>query len=151
MTDVVVSEEPITVVVGDDGVTLYVYEGGIQGPAGPVHETYQFSMRGQLEVAVGTMFIPFDSDATFVSLQAVLSVPPSGQSVLIDVLINNISIWANPADRITIPIGADESAIATVFDTDTLVPGDRLSVNVDQIGSINPGQDLVLMVRVLRN
>ncbi len=161
MTSVVLSEDPVTIVIGeddevtavlgDDGVTLNVSEAGIQGPAGPVHEVYQFSMRDQIQVAVGTMFLPFDADASFVSVQAVLSVPPSGQDVLIDLMVNGISVWADPGDRLTIPIGADESAIATVFDTATLVPGDRLSVNVDQIGSVNPGQDLVVVVRVLRN
>jgi len=161
MTSVVINEDPVTVVIGeddeitavigDDGITLNLSEAGIQGPPGPVHEVYQFSMRDQIQVAVGTMFLPFDSNGTFVSVQAVLSVPPSGQDVLIDLMVNNISVWSNPADRITIPVGVDESAIITVFDTATLVPGDRLSVNVDQVGSINPGQDLVLIVRVLRN
>lgn len=161
MTSVVLTEDPVTVVIGeddevtavigDDGITLNVSEAGIQGPAGPVHEVYQFSMRDQIQVAVGTMFLPFDSTGTFVSVQAVLSVPPSGQDVIIDLMVNNVSVWANPVDRLHIPAGLDESAITTVFDTTTLVPGDRLSVNVDQVGSVNTGQDLVLLVRILRN
>lgn len=151
MTDVSVTSTPVTVVVDDQSNTVLITQAGMQGVPGPAHETYQFTMQDQLETAVGSTFIPFDSDASLVSLQAVVSVPPVGQDIVVDVLINGVSIWANPADRLTITAGQDESAVVTTYDTGTFVAGDRLSVDVVQVGSTNPGEDLVVMVRVLRN
>lgn len=150
-TTVEVDPDDTTVLVSSSDSTVVISETGLQGPPGPAHETYQFSMRDQLEAATGTMFIPFDTDAALVSVQAVVSVSPVGQDVIVDILINNVSVWANPADRLTIPAGQDESSVVSVFDTDTFVSGDRLSVDVVQVGSSNPGEDLVVMVRVLRN
>jgi len=160
VTDIQITGDPTAVSIADDGVTVQVVaqgamvaitEQGLQGPPGPAHETYQFTMQDQIEVAVGTQFIPFDALSQLVSVQAVLSVPASGQDVVVDALVNGVSIWADPADRLTITAGQDESAVVTVFDTDTFVPSDRLSVDVVQVGSVNPGEDLVVMVRVLRN
>lgn len=139
-----------TVLTVTEQVVVQIAEVGLQGPEGPAHETYQFTMQDQIEVAVGTTFIPFDSDASLLSVQAVTSVAPVGQDVLVDVNINGVSIWANPVDRITIPAGQDQSSVISVFDTDTFASGDRLSVDVDQVGTTNPGEDLVVMVRVLR-
>lgn len=160
MTDVQITGSETNVSVADDGVTVMVVstdatvavtEQGIQGVPGPAHEIYTFTMQDQIEAVVGTQFIPFDSAASLVSIQAVTSVSPVGQDILVDVNINNVSVWANPADRITIPAGQDESAVVTVFDTDSFVAGDRLSIDVDQVGTTNPGEDLVVLVRVLRN
>jgi hypothetical protein len=160
VTDVQITGSETSVEVADDGVTVMVVstdstvavtEVGMQGVPGPAHEIYTFTMQDQIETAVGTQFIPFDSDASLVSVQAVTSVSPTGQPILVDVNINNVSVWTAPGDRITIPAGQDESAVVTVFDTDTFVAGDRLSIDVDQVGSGNPGEDLVVLVRVLRN
>jgi len=161
VTDVQITGADTSVVIGDDGVTVMVVssdaavavtEVGMQGIPGPAHETYQFTMQDQIETAVGTQFIPFDTSASLLSLQAVVSVPPVGQNVVVDVLINGVSIWANPADRLTITAGQDESPVATTFDTDSFVAGDRLSVDVVQVGvPPTPGEDLVILVRVLRN
>jgi len=71
--------------------------------------------------------------------------------VVVDVLINNVSIWTDPGDRLTITAGQDQSSVVTVFDTGSFVATDRLSVDVVQVGTTNPGEDLVVMVRVLRN
>lgn len=151
MTDVAVTSEAVTVVVDSNDSTVLVAQSGMQGPPGPAHETYQFTMQDEIEPATGSTFIPFDSDASLSSLQAVMSVSPGGQDVIVDVLINGVSIWSDPGDRLTITAGQDESPVVTMFDTDSFVAGDRLSVDVVQVGSSPPGEDLVVMVRVLRN
>jgi hypothetical protein len=149
--DVSVTSDAVTVVVESDDNTVLISQSGFQGVPGPAHETYQFTMQDQIEPAVGTTYIPFDTSAQMLSVQAVTSVSPVGQDIVVDVLINGISVWSNPADRLTISAGQDESAVITAFDTDSFVAGDRLSVDVVQVGTTNPGEDLLVMVRVLRS
>lgn len=150
MTDITVTEEPTAVSVTNEGVQVVVSDVGAQGPAGPAREVYPFTMQDDLEVVAGTTYIPFDDDVTIQSIQAVVSQPPTGQSVIVDVNLNGASVFAAPGDRPTIAVGQYVSGTVTGF-ASAITAGDRLSVDVDQIGSTQPGRDLVVLVRIQRN
>lgn len=76
---------------------------------------------------------------------------PTGASLIIDVNKNGTTMYTTQANRPTITAGsvttADES---TNMDVTTFVKGDRISVDIDQVGSTVPGSDLTVAIRFIR-
>jgi len=71
---------------------------------------------------------------------------PGGSSLVVDVNKNGTTIFTTQANRPTIPIGghADDSGTPNIT---SLAEGDRLSVDVDQVGSTTPGgSDLLVTI-----
>jgi hypothetical protein len=72
---------------------------------------------------------------------------PTGASLIIDINKNGTSLWnTNPGNRPTIAAG-DTSASGTSFDTTSLVEGDILTIDTDQVGSTVSGSDLTITLR----
>lgn len=73
-------------------------------------------------------------------------VAPTGASLIVDVNKNGVTIFTTQANRPQIPIDghSDDSGSPDVI---TLAAGDRVSIDVDQVGSvISGGDDLVVVV-----
>lgn len=89
--------------------------------------------------------------ARILSVVATVATAPTGQALIVDVNKNGASCWAGtPANRPTIAIGATSSGVVTNMDANTtLVAGDLVSVDVDQIGTTAPGVGLSVQVRML--
>lgn len=72
---------------------------------------------------------------------------PTGASILVDINKNGTSIWnTTQANRATIAAGST-SGTQTSFDTTSLVEGDVLTVDIDQVGSTVAGADLTIVVK----
>lgn len=160
MTDVVISEDPVSVAITEDDevtvvvaeqTTVLVSEVGLQGPEGPAHEVFPFTMQNDLEAVPGTTRVPIDGVAGIESVQAMVGTAPTGSSVIIDVNINGTTIFTEQANRPTIAAGDFTSGAVTVMNVTTLSPGDYLTVDVDQIGSGAPGRDLTVLVRLVKS
>lgn len=159
MTDITVVEAPVDITVDDDGsvvtvqaeeVTISISELGAQGIRGPSHESYPFTMQGELEVwTTETTQIPMDRPGVFQSIQATVVEAPTGAAVIVDVLINDVTIFAAPGDRPTIAAGDILAPTVTTFGTAGFTTDDRLTVHVAQVGSTTAGRGLVAVVRVL--
>jgi hypothetical protein len=119
---------------------------GDQGPQGPVGQSViPFARDYQLEVTTGVQPFRFPFAGTLRGISACLGIPATGSSVILDLNVDGASIFANPADRPAIPAGAidlPEIALNVPF-----VSGNRLTIDVDDIGSTFAGEDLTVFVR----
>lgn len=106
-----------------------------------------FSVGGELTVGAGTFRLPFPYPARIISVRAVVAVVPSGAAILVDVNLNGTTIFTTQANRPSIPDGSNMSQIAFP-DVITVDPGDYLTVDIDQIGSTTPGEDLTVTVQL---
>jgi len=133
--------------LGDPGA-VFVYDGtdwARQGasPKSPLI----FSHPGDAEVTTGTAKY---LEAVGIELSTVASTvgsAPSDASLIIDVMLNGVSIFPT-SQKPTIAPGATTSSQATP-DTTTIPPGAVLTVNIDQVGSTEPGADLTVMIGIL--
>lgn len=139
------AERVVRVDIQRDVRTVEVQREGPRGPRGPRSWTQAFSSMGDLDVFVGDVAFPVPFDSTLDIVLGTLdpAAPPAGSDVLVDVNLDGNSIFAAPGDRLTFGAGVT-FATAPVAVTATF--GQRLTVDVDQIGSTSPGQDLVVVI-----
>ena len=82
---------------------------------------------------------------TIVRCSAYAQVAPTGAAILFDVHKNGTTIWAVQAQRLTIAAGANAGNTST-FGTTALAQGDRLTFDVDQVGSTIAGANVTLEI-----
>jgi hypothetical protein len=66
--------------------------------------------------------------------------------VILDFLKDGLSVFSDPSDRPTILEG-EKSVLVRLTNTVQIHPHNVLSINVEQIGSQEPGEDLLIQVR----
>lgn len=113
------------------------------------HDTHTFTYSGPLTLVTGEARLYFDAPYTFSSVRASVGTAPTGSSVKVDVLLNGTSIWATtPSNAPEIAVSTFTSGAVNVFDTLSIAAGDYLTIDVTQIGSTLPGEDLTVSIRV---
>src|SRR5690606_19383843 len=107
-----------------------------------------FSIRG--DVAAGPGAVRWYNDTghgiTLRAVRANVGTPPDGNDLIVDVNIDGSSIWSDPSGRPVIPDGGLTSGAVTTIGTTTLAPGSYLTVDVDQVGTDEPGSDLTVQI-----
>lgn len=91
--------------------------------------------------------IYFPENATIQKISAYVRTAPTGASLIIDVNKNGTTIFTTQANRPTITSGSNEDASA-IPDVTSVLAGDVLEIDVDQIGSGDPGEDLVITIQI---
>ena len=84
-----------------------------------------------------------------VDVRAYVDTAPTGASLIADVNKNGTSIFTTQANRPTIAAAGNASS-TTAPDTTAVAAGDRLTIDVDQIGSGAAGADLYVTVTIRR-
>lgn len=82
---------------------------------------------------------------TMMSVWLNCETPPQGQSLIVDILLNGASIFAQPEHRPSINPGA-YGGYATQIASPNWQHGDYLMCNIVQVGSPYPGSDLVITI-----
>ena len=103
--------------------------------------------------AVGTLTVGIDKvptivapcDLTIVKVKLVVKTAPTGASIIIDVNKEETTIFTTQANRPAITVGNTQGDSGTP-DVISLVEGDKLTVDVDQVGSSVAGADLTIEV-----
>lgn len=108
-----------------------------------------FSWTGDLEVAAGGHRLPITQALTITGVRATAGTAPTGAAAIIDVNINGTTAFTTQANRPTIGDGTNESDIE-VPDVTALASGDYLTIDIDQIGSGDPGTDLTVAITAIR-
>jgi hypothetical protein len=123
---------------------LSVFGGGSGGTSsGPQSQT--FTVPGVLSVGSGQERFRIPSAGSLKTIATTLASAPTGASVIVDVNVNGVSIFAAaPANRPTIAVSTTDSGPVTV--TTSVAAGDVVTVDVDQIGSTLPGSYLMVIV-----
>lgn len=70
--------------------------------------------------------------------------PPSGSSLILDVRNNGTSIFTDPYRLVIADNGT--MAVTTTFGRPGIAEGDVLTLDVDQVGSLTPGRDIIVQL-----
>jgi hypothetical protein len=110
---------------------------------------FQFSFDGDLEVTTGThrAYLPYDLE--IIEVEASVGVAPTGAAVIVDVNVDGTTVFTTQSNRPEIAISGFVDSSTTIED-DTHTDGQYLTVDIDQIGSTLPGEDLTVTVRYRR-
>ncbi len=119
-----------------------------QAVAAAITPTFVFTVPGYLFTGTNLTLALISNGSWAISkVYAYVKTPPTGANLIIDIEKNGTSIWnVTPADRVTILAG-QQSANQTSFDIDTLVEGDILTIDIDQVGSTVAGSDLTVEIK----
>lgn len=151
-TSVRVGRGVATVVRGTGTATaLTTVRLAVPGPRGPAISRVQtFTVEGTL--AVGTSRTPWlmieDGELEEIWLAVALDSAPTGQEVIVDMLLNGTdSVWPNPDDRPTIQPGQVKSLSAAIPTLTAFVAGDTYAIVLAQVGTGEPGAELTVAVK----
>lgn len=109
-----------------------------------------FTKNGVLFTTTGSLRLPIDGTYTIVGTRLMVGTAPVGASIIVDVNKNGTTIYTTQGNRPTIADGANAGGPGTTPDVTTLVAGDYLTIDVDQIGSGTAGSDLTVSVVVTK-
>jgi hypothetical protein len=109
-----------------------------------------FSAAGDLTVRTGKSHVVMLGSGLLIAVDGWLETAATGATTFkVDVNLNDTTIYGTQGNR---PIWAASSKTPTVgsHSVTTFADGDRLSVDIDAIGSTLPGSDLTVSVFYLR-
>ncbi len=128
--------------------TLYmIKDDGTNSEISERHSTFYFPFQDTL--VVGTSVCPtiiVTRALTIVKAYAVVKTAPTDASIIVDINKNGSTIWSTQDDRLTIADGAT-TGNTTSFNTTSLVEGDLLTLDIDQVGSTVAGADLTVALK----
>lgn len=107
-----------------------------------------FSRQGVLSVAAGALRLPVEGTYAIVGVRLMVGTAPTGQALIVDVNKNDTTIYTTQSNRPTIAAGANSGGPGAAPDVTSLVAGDYLTVDIDQVGTTVAGSDLVVSVIV---
>jgi hypothetical protein len=110
-----------------------------------------FSSSGPLMVEVGGHRLYNDTSTawTILSVRASAGTAPTGSSIIVDVNISGTTIFTTQSNRPTIAIAGNTSGKITNMNITTVAAGAYLTIDVDQVGSTTPGNDLAVQIEVI--
>jgi hypothetical protein len=131
------------------GATTYLNGNGgwtVPAPsAGGARLTQIFTVPGPLAPAVGTSEFLVTLPGDIVNVWASLTAVGTGASVLVDVNLNGTTIFTTQGNRPTIAAGAQRDTTGTPDAAAAdFVAGDRITVDVDQVGTHAAGVQLTI-------
>lgn len=123
---------------------------GLQGTIGITPNAFVpvFSIQGPLTVVAGTHRLYVEQSCTISSVRASVGVAPTGSSLIVDINKNGTTIYGTQANRPTIT-ASGFTALGGTASVTSLIAGDYLTVDIDQIGSTISGSDLTVVVTLV--
>ena len=94
-----------------------------------------------------SFLVPFA--ATIADVRAYLDTAPTGAAFVLDVNLNGTTVFTTQGNRPTIAISGNAST-TTLPDVVSVAAGDRITVDVDVIGSSVAGSDLSIAIALKR-
>lgn len=111
--------------------------------------TVTLSKTGSLIVMSGPVRYYMDENCTIVGVRTSVNTAPTGASIIIDINKNGTTVYTVQANRPTIAVSTN-TATANNPDVTSLISGDYLTIDIDQIGSSVAGADLTVQIRLRR-
>lgn len=114
-------------------------------------EVLAFTKQGPLTVVTsGASEFPIaGGNFLLESFAARVITPPTGSSIVLDILKNNVSVFSVPGNRPTIAASSN-TAVTTLPSNIMFADGDYLEVQIVSVGSTTPGVTLTASVRLTR-
>lgn len=105
-----------------------------------------FSQAGTLATKIGTLRWYPRGTITLESVFICVNTPPAGQAIIVDVNKNGTTVFTDQTKRPTIAAGAFTATSGTP-DVTSVTPTDYIQIDIDQVGTTDPGADLTISVR----
>lgn len=130
--------------VGANGTLLQADSTQDTGLKWETPRTYPtFNVPGTLAITTGKLRLSFPYACTITNVRATVGTAPTGAAVIIDLHKNGATIFTNQDARPSIAIDANVS-LTNVPDIAGIAANDYLTLEVDAVGSTEPGSDLVV-------
>ena len=128
--------------------TLYMINDGAEDiQVSERHSAFLFPYPGVLIVDTSvTPIILITRPMQIVKAYAVVKTGPIDADIIVDINKNGSTIWTTQADRLKVLNGATEGT-QTAFNVTTLDEGDKLTMDIDQVGSTVAGEDLTVVLK----
>lgn len=117
---------------------------------GALEHLATFSATGSLTAGPGRNRYLFPFAATILGVTAAIGTAPVGQSIILDVHKNGTTVFTTQGNRPTIAAAANATATEAVPDVTAIAAGDYITVDRDQVGTTEAGQNLTVFVRYRR-
>lgn len=110
-----------------------------------------YSNTGTLGVATGTYRLYNDSGIawTINSVRASVGTAPTGAAIIVDINVNETTIFTTQTNRPTIAAAGNTSGKVTSMEVTTIADGSYVTVDIDQVGSTSAGTNLTVQVEVI--
>lgn len=108
-----------------------------------------YTKNGDLTVHTGTIPLVLPFPVVFERVDIAVVTAPTGAAVIVDVNKNGTTLFSTQSNRPQIAASATQGN-TTTFNTTTGAAGDKLTIDVDQIGSTLPGTTLVVAIAMRR-
>jgi len=103
-----------------------------------------YTVNGNLTTGTGVQRFYLPQNATIAQVRASVGTAPTGSSLIVDVNLNGTTIFTTQGDRPTIVDGGfTDTSVPAVT---SVVAGDYLTIDIDQVGSTTPGSNLTVQV-----
>lgn len=136
---------------GIQGIQGIQGETGATGPAGSDGMSrFTFILHRGENATTGTSktnTLVIERACTITKAYAYAKTAPTGTALIFDINKNGTTIWTTQTNRLQIATGSNLGT-QTSFDTTSLVENDLLTIDIDQIGSILPGADITVVLKV---
>lgn len=122
-------------------------DGRVRAPN--VGHVFALSIGGDVSLGVGKHRIYNDTGVTLTLLSARASVgtaPTGALDLVVDVNKNGTTVFTSQAFRPTIAVTTFTSGKVTAINETTFLDGDYLTIDVDSVGTVVPGADLVVQI-----
>lgn len=113
-------------------------------------QLFTWSMSGVLAVASGGLGFRAPIALELQHVRLSVSTAPTGAALLVDVNKNGTTMFTTQANRPTIAAGAYTETAITAPDVVSIAAGDRITVDIDQVGSTIAGSNLVVVAYCLQ-
>ena len=91
------------------------------------------------------IIIPFPGK--IIKAKAYLATAPTAASFLIDINLNGTTLWGS-SGKLTILATENSATALTSFDDTAVVEDDYFTVDIDQVGSTEEGEDLTIQLHI---
>jgi hypothetical protein len=110
-----------------------------------LHQVQVFTVPGTLSVGTGKTKFYIPGPITLGNVRASVGTAATGADITIDVNKNGTTVFTTQTNRPKIFAGQTVVSTSTPNVT-TLTTGDYLTVDIDTVGSLNPGSDLTVQI-----
>lgn len=101
----------------------------------------------EAEVKTGTARLKMPFAVTVISLTPTAGVAPTGADLIADMHLNGTTIFTTQGNRPTIAAGAQDGS-KTTPDVTAIASGDVITMDIDQVGSTLPGENVVIILEI---
>lgn len=100
---------------------------------------------GLAKVTTGAISVIVPMALRIIQVRVSVDTAPVGSALILDLNNNGVSLYTTQANRPQLPPGVTD-AVAPLPDITTLALGDKLRLDIDQVGSLTPGAGLSLTI-----